>query len=85
VKKIGRKQSKLLPYITIKKQKRSLSTTAGMTEMMKDTEDNITSVSEILLQKQYIKLYCFPCNLSVTKKKSSMGFLLMRFPNICEF
>lgn len=57
VKITGRKNSKLLPDITIKKQNMSLLTAAGMTEMMKDTEENIISVSEIfLLQKQYLKL-----------------------------
>lgn len=60
VKIIGRKEHKLLPDITIKKQNMSLLTAAGMTEMMKDTEENIISVSEIfLLQKQCLKLYFF--------------------------
>lgn len=49
MKLIRRKERKLLPDITINKQNMSLLTAVGMTEMMKDTEKNIISVSEILL------------------------------------
>lgn len=49
VKIIGRKESKLLPDITIKKQSMSLLTAAGMTEMMKGIERSIISVSENFL------------------------------------
>lgn len=55
VKIIGRRESKPLLDINIKKQNMSLVTDAGITEMMKDTEENIITVSKIfLLQKQYL-------------------------------
>lgn len=55
VKIIGRRESKPLSDINIKKQNMSLVTDAGITEMMKDTEENIITVSKIfLLQKQYL-------------------------------
>lgn len=55
VKIIGRRESKPLLDINIKKQNMSLVTDAGITEMMKDTEENIITVSKIfLLQKRYL-------------------------------